>query len=65
MQQTLSDSDHEDFANEDTFTRDDFKPTSFGLVTEDDIAMDMDSVVEYFEDDDCLNAICFRMIMTV
>jgi hypothetical protein len=47
-----SDSDHEDFANKDTVTQDDFKPTSFRLVTEADIVMDMDSVVEYFEDDD-------------
>jgi hypothetical protein len=47
-----SDSDEDDFADLDTVTRDDFKPMSFGLVTEADVAMDMDSVVHYLEDDE-------------
>jgi hypothetical protein len=47
-----SDSDEDDFADEDTVTWDDFKPTSFRLVTEADVAMDMDSVVHYLEDDE-------------
>jgi hypothetical protein len=45
-----SDSDDDNFTNKDTITGDDFKPTSFGLVTEANFVMDMDSVVQYFED---------------
>jgi len=47
--------DDDDFANGDTVTRKDFKQTSLGLFTEADVATDMDSVVQYFEDDDYPN----------
>jgi hypothetical protein len=47
-----SDSDEGGPAEEDNITADDFKPLSFSLETEADVAMDMDSVTEYFEDDD-------------
>jgi hypothetical protein len=39
-------------AEEDNITADDFKPSSFSLEMEADVAMDMDSVTEYFEYDD-------------
>ena len=45
-------SDSDDFGEGDEITADDFKPKSFSLETEADIAMDMDSVTHYFEDDD-------------
>jgi hypothetical protein len=47
-----SNSDQGGPAEEDDITADDFKPPSFSLETEADVAMDMDSVMEYFEDDD-------------
>ena len=47
-----SDSDEGGPAEEDNITADDFKPPSFSLETEADVAMDMDSVTEYFEDDE-------------
>jgi hypothetical protein len=47
-----SDSNKDDFADEDIVTRDNFKPTSFRLITEADVAMDMDSIVCYLKDDE-------------
>ena len=47
-----SNSDEGGPAKEENITPDDFKPLSFSLETEADVAMDMDSVMEYFEDDD-------------
>jgi len=47
-----SDSDEDSF--EDKLTADDFKPTSFPIETEADVAMDMDSIIWYFEDDEYL-----------
>lgn len=47
-----SNSDEGGPAEEENITPDDFKPLSFSLETEADVAMDMDSVMEYFEDDD-------------
>jgi hypothetical protein len=47
-----SDSDKGGPAEEDNITADDFKPPSFSLEMEVDVVMDMDSVMEYFEDDD-------------
>lgn len=46
-----SNSDEGDYAKGDDVTTDDFKPKSLSLETEADIAMDMDSVTQYFEDD--------------
>jgi hypothetical protein len=47
-----SNSDESGPTEEDNITADDFKPPSFSLEMEADVAMDMDSVMEYFEDDD-------------
>jgi hypothetical protein len=47
-----SDNDEGELPIEDNVTAADFKPQSFSLKTEANVAMDMDSVIQYFEDDE-------------
>jgi hypothetical protein len=47
-----SDSDEDSFEEEDKLNTDDLKPMTFPIETEADVAMDMDSVSQYFEDDE-------------